>query len=71
MNNGDGTYRVYYPSTMFSGETILMQCEGYETEEEARKHCTDVYPDIDWIDVSKLTRLIVARSYDTWCVSHY
>ena len=62
--NSSNTFKLWYPSTMFSGETILMPGGGYETEEEAWQHTDKTYPCVDWVEYSKRGRYVVAKSYD-------
>lgn len=56
------TYKIYYPSTMFSGEIILNDEKGYDTEAEAKANCNDVYPDVDWEEFNE-KGFLVGASY--------
>jgi len=49
--------KKFFPSTMFSGEIIISD-KGYDSEEEAKAHTNDVFPDIDWEEYDEKGRFI-------------
>lgn len=53
--------KKYFPSTMFSGETILSG-NGYDTYEEAKRNTNPVYPDVDWEEYNEYG-IVVGTSY--------
>lgn len=64
------TKKLYYPSTMFSGEVILSN-EHFNTEKEAMEHTDKVYPDVDWTEYQILEDgnlgMVVGSSYYHTC----
>lgn len=64
------TKKLYYTSTMFSGETILSD-DSYETKEEAKRNTNTEFTDVDWIEYEVFDDgslgMIVDKSYSACC----